>query len=110
VRFARKIRHAASKAARAWSKVAAAPFVHSRGCDPRPAPRILVRRNADALGDRADVDVSVVDVSAFILRFEIAAAGEGGHALLKRSGCADAIRPSRENKQRSAVYRPCTTD
>ena len=88
---------------------------YSRGCDPRieaarPAPRVLVRWNADPLRDRADADVAVIDVPAFILGFGIAAAGEGGHALLKRSGCADAIRPSRENKQRSAVYRPCTMD
>jgi len=40
-------------------------------------------RNADADCYRADVHVAIIDVPA-VLAFEIAAAGEGGHALLKR--------------------------
>jgi transposase len=43
-----------------------------------PSPRILVLRNAGADGDRADMDVSVIDVPA-VLAFGIATAGEGGH-------------------------------
>jgi hypothetical protein len=45
-----------------------------------PAPRVLAKRNADALGDRADADVAIIDVPAFVLGFLISAAGEGGHA------------------------------
>src|SRR5258708_1273437 len=43
-------------------------------------------RNADALGDRAGVHVTVIDVPAFLRDFQIPAAGEFGHALLKRLG------------------------
>jgi hypothetical protein len=45
----------------------------------RPSPRVLARRNADPLGDRADEDVAVIDVPAFVLGLEIAAAGKGGY-------------------------------
>jgi hypothetical protein len=46
----------------------------------RPAPRIFVMRNSDALGDRAGLHVTIVDVPAFLAGFQIAAAGEFGHA------------------------------
>jgi hypothetical protein len=49
-----------------------------------PAPRILFWRNADSLGDSAGADVAVKDVPAFVLGFEVSAAGELGHVLLKR--------------------------
>ena len=45
-----------------------------------PAPRVLARRNADPLGDRADADVAVIDVPGFVLNVDILAAGESGHA------------------------------
>jgi hypothetical protein len=44
-----------------------------------PAPWIFLERNADPLGDRAGVDIAIVDVPAFVLGFEVSAAGEGGH-------------------------------
>jgi hypothetical protein len=43
-----------------------------------PAPRILMVRSAGADRDRADVDVTVIDVPA-IFAFGIAAAGKLGH-------------------------------
>jgi hypothetical protein len=43
-----------------------------------PAPRVLMMRDAGADSDRADADVSVIDVPA-VLAFGIAAAGELGH-------------------------------
>jgi hypothetical protein len=46
----------------------------------RPAPRIFFDWNADPVSDRADADIAVIDVPAFVLGFEIAAAGEGEHA------------------------------
>ena len=45
----------------------------------RPAPRVFPRRDADTLGDRAGAHVAIVDVPAFVLGVEIAAAGERGH-------------------------------
>ena len=48
----------------------------------RPAPRIFADGNADPLGDRAGLDVAIIDVPAFVGGFEISAAGEGGHAPL----------------------------
>jgi hypothetical protein len=44
-----------------------------------PAPRVFSNGNANPLADRADTDVAVIDVPAFVRGFEIAAAGEGGH-------------------------------
>ena len=58
-----------------------------------PAPRVLARRNADTLGDRAGADIAIIDVPAFVGGFEIAAAGERGHALLKRDRGRQANRP-----------------
>jgi hypothetical protein len=55
-----------------------------------PLPRVLIMRVAGADRDRADVQVTVVDVPAFV-DFRIAAAGESGHALLKRGPNAPAI-------------------
>jgi hypothetical protein len=49
-----------------------------------PAPRIGVMRNAGAHRDRAGLHVPVIDVPAFLAGMGRSAAGEGGHALLKR--------------------------
>jgi hypothetical protein len=49
-----------------------------------PTPRVLMMRNASANRDRADVDVTEIDVPA-IGALGIAAAGELGHAPLKRA-------------------------
>lgn len=43
-----------------------------------PAPRVLSRRNADPLSDRADADIDVIDVPAFVRGFEIAARVRAG--------------------------------
>ena len=48
-----------------------------------PFPWIFVMGNAAAHRDSADLHVAVIDVPA-VAAFWIAAAGEGGHALLKR--------------------------
>src|SRR6266481_3458325 len=48
-----------------------------------PFPRVSVKRVADASCDRADTHVTVIDVPA-IWPFGVPAAGEGGHAALKR--------------------------
>jgi hypothetical protein len=64
--------------------VGALPGMRARVEATRPAPRILVMRNAGAERDRAHVHVAIIDVPA-VLAFGIAAAGEGGHTLLKRS-------------------------
>src|SRR6266704_3512315 len=48
-----------------------------------PFPWVSVKRVADASRDRADAHVTVIDVPA-IWPFGIPAAGEGGHAALKR--------------------------
>jgi hypothetical protein len=55
-----------------------------------PLPRILVMGIASADRDRAGVHIPVVDVPAFLAGISRSAAGEFGHALLKRglSGCA----------------------
>ena len=50
-------------------------------------------RNADALGDRAGVHVTVIDVPAFLGGIGRAAAGELGHARLKRGKGGPAIAP-----------------
>jgi hypothetical protein len=43
-----------------------------------PAPRIFVMGDADAEGDRAGVDVAIIDMPAFVA-FGVSAAGESGH-------------------------------
>jgi hypothetical protein len=48
-----------------------------------PLPGFLVAWLANTARDRANVNVAEIDVPA-ILAFGISAAGEGGHALLKR--------------------------
>jgi hypothetical protein len=48
--------------------------------------------NADADRDRADVDVTVIDVPA-IGALKIAAADESNHAILKRGQSRQANRP-----------------
>jgi hypothetical protein len=82
----------------AWSTArieAAAPF-----------PGVLIMRVAGADCDRADVHVTVVDVPAFLEDFRIAAAGERGHAPLKRGPNAPAIAQNVELR-RSGPY--CTS-
>jgi hypothetical protein len=59
-----------------------------------PSPWVLMVRNAGADLDRAGVDVAPIDVPAFLRRIGIAAAGEGGHAALKRSQRVAANRPT----------------
>jgi hypothetical protein len=55
-----------------------------------PLPRIGVVRIADASCDRADAHVTVIDVPA-IWPFRIPAAGERGHAALKRGLSGSAL-------------------
>jgi hypothetical protein len=45
----------------------------------------VIVRLADTACDCADVNIAEIDVPA-VLAFGIAAAGEGGHPLLKRGG------------------------
>jgi hypothetical protein len=45
---------------------------------------VTLRWVADALRDRADVHVAVVDQPAIFASVVVGAAGEDGHALLKR--------------------------
>jgi hypothetical protein len=65
-----------------------------------------VARDAGALRDRADVDVAEVDVPT-VLALRIAAAGEGGHAPLKRGlgqqAIAPEVRPSAAKKPRAST-------
>jgi hypothetical protein len=75
-----------------------------------PAPRIGVDRIARAERDRADPHVAEIDQPRFLTGIRAAAAGEGGHALLKRGerrpgkldhrGCCYALRaePGRPDK------------
>jgi hypothetical protein len=55
----------------------------------RPPPLVDVVGDTGANSDPADTDVAVIDVPALFRRFEIAAAGEGGHAQDK-----SAVRPA----------------
>jgi hypothetical protein len=55
-----------------------------------PSPGILIVRDAAAERDGADVHIAVIDVPAFLSGFVVAAAGESGHALLKRGRCLQA--------------------
>src|SRR6266403_4295734 len=55
-----------------------------------PGPRIFAGRHAGPDCDRADPHVTKKDMPAFVGRFQIAAAGEGGHALLKRESLPSA--------------------
>ena len=50
-----------------------------------PAPRIFVMRDAGADRNRAGLYVAIVDVPAFLAGIRGSAAGESGHAPLKRS-------------------------
>jgi hypothetical protein len=63
---------------------------------------ICIMRNADADRDRADLNVAIVDVPAFLAGMGRSAAGEGGHALLKRdlSGQAINLRAKRGRSRR----------
>jgi hypothetical protein len=65
----------------------AQPFANS-------PPWVFIVRNAGADLDRAGVNVAPIDVPAFLRRIGITAAGEGGHAALKRSQRAAANRPT----------------
>jgi hypothetical protein len=49
-----------------------------------PAPLINIDRSAGAERDRADMDIAVVDVPAFLAGVSRSATGELGHAALKR--------------------------
>ncbi len=90
MRFDRNTRYAASKLAQAWSNVAADPPVHAfprvtAGTEAAGrSPPIFVMRNAGADRDRADADITVVDVPA-VRAFGVAAAGEGRYADIKVS-------------------------
>jgi hypothetical protein len=55
-----------------------------------PTPLILVDGHAGSDTDRADLHVAEIDVPAFFAGFRTAAAGEGGHALLKLDGSRQA--------------------
>jgi hypothetical protein len=57
----------------------------------RPSPRIFIMRNAGSDRDRADLLVAVIDVPAFLAGVGRSAAGEGGHAPLKRGQSLRAI-------------------
>jgi hypothetical protein len=59
-----------------------------------PAPWIFVEGNAGTDLDRAGVDIATINVPAFLRRIGTTAAGEGGHAALKRSQRAAANRPT----------------
>jgi hypothetical protein len=65
-----------------------------------PFPWVGVKRVADAPRDRPDADIAIVDVPA-IWPFGISAAGEDGHAALKR-GLSVSARASRP-----VVFRGC---
>jgi hypothetical protein len=51
-----------------------------------PAPAVFVVRDASALADPSCAHIAVEDLPALLAGFRIAAAGEGGHAALKRGG------------------------
>jgi len=55
---------------------------------------VLIVRNAGADFDRAGVDIAIINAPAFLRRIGITAAGEGGHAALKRGQRAAANRPT----------------
>ncbi|SRR6266851_2688188 len=57
-----------------------------------PFPWISIVRIADALGNRSDRNIAVVNVPAFIAVVYGSAAGEGGHATLKRGTWRKATR------------------
>src|ERR1700736_6068246 len=59
----------------------------------RPSPWVFVMRNAGADRDRADVDIAIVDMPAFLAGIRRSAAGERGHAPLKRNLISPANRP-----------------
>jgi hypothetical protein len=70
--------------------------VRQDGCPDRSrktSPMIFVEGNAGTDLDRAGADVAPIDVPAFLRRIGTTAAGEGGHAALKRSQRAAANRP-----------------
>jgi len=67
-----------------------------------PFPWVSVKRVADASRDRPDANVTVVDVPAFLAGIGRSAAGESGHAALKR-GLSGSARASR-----SVVFRGCS--
>jgi hypothetical protein len=61
-----------------------APQKQRHAADLWDSPFSSSNGNADPLGDRADANVAIVDVQAFVLGFGISAAGEGGHATIER--------------------------
>jgi hypothetical protein len=56
-----------------------------------PAPKGLIARDTDTLGNRADAHVAIEYLPAFLAGISRSAAGELGHAPLKRSPTAQAI-------------------
>jgi len=96
VSVGRILRHVASKPARVIEIDGRAALVltrfHARIEATQPFPWIDVDGAARAAGDRADMDIAVIDVPAFLAVFWRSAAGECGHALLKRAVCQSANR------------------
>jgi len=58
-----------------------------------PLPRILIMRVAGTDRDRAGVHIPVIDVPAFLGGVSRSAAGELGHAALKRGLTSQGLRP-----------------
>jgi len=73
------MRHADSKSARASSKVAAVPPVHSPEAT-APLPSGTGAGIADAGGDRADNHIAEMNAPSLLGDVGIDVAGEGGHA------------------------------
>jgi hypothetical protein len=63
--------------------IGANPAVRRRIETAVPTPLININRNTGTSGDRADAGIAMIDVPT-VLAFRIAAAGESGHAVLKR--------------------------
>src|SRR5262245_24142963 len=84
VRLARKTRHAAPKARRAWSKVTgqAASMLRqiATGIEAaRPLPAGCAVGIVDALRDRADPHITITDQPGLLLGAQVAAAGKLRH-------------------------------
>lgn len=95
MRFDRSTRHAAFKIPAGFVKagsraVPAFPRTRARIEAAAPFPLLGIVRVADALNDRADVDIAIVDVPAFLAGIGRSAAGEFGHASRMRAE-ADAV-------------------
>ena len=76
--------HAASKSARAFSKVGATPWCSDAAMRERkepvvPAPPFDILRDARTLADPSDFDVAIENAPTLAVGVPIAAACEGGH-------------------------------